>query len=68
MLTFFASSTDVLPPIKLAIRPQVYAKHFRVQLPRKSKMADYSKMRDDEGFIIRHFAGAVGCVGHTSYT
>jgi hypothetical protein len=41
---------------------KVYSKHFRVQLPRKSKMADYSKMRDDEGFIIRHFAGAVGCV------
>jgi myosin-6 len=37
-----------------------YTKHFRIQLPRKSKMADYSKMRDDEGFIIRHFAGAVG--------
>lgn len=37
-----------------------YPKHFRLQLPRKSKMAGYSKMRDDEGFIIRHFAGAVG--------
>ena len=33
--------------------------HFRLQLPRKSKMAYYKKLRDDEGFIIRHFAGAV---------
>eukprot|EP00038_Savillea_parva_P000948 m.100167 g.100167 ORF g.100167 m.100167 type:complete len:1317 (+) comp10335_c1_seq6:64-4014(+) len=39
---------------------KTYQKHFRLQLPRKSKMAGYSKMRDDEGFIIRHFAGAVG--------
>lgn len=33
--------------------------HFRLQLPRKSKMAYYKKLRDSEGFIIRHFAGAV---------
>eukprot|EP00049_Salpingoeca_infusionum_P012421 m.227482 g.227482 ORF g.227482 m.227482 type:complete len:1222 (+) comp15178_c0_seq1:220-3885(+) len=33
--------------------------HFRLQLPRKSKMAYYKKLRDNEGFIIRHFAGAV---------
>jgi len=33
--------------------------HFRLQVPRKSKMAYYKQLRDDEGFIIRHFAGAV---------
>jgi myosin-6 len=33
--------------------------HFRLQLPRKSKMAYYKKLRDNEGFIVRHFAGAV---------
>eukprot|EP00039_Didymoeca_costata_P018027 m.331854 g.331854 ORF g.331854 m.331854 type:complete len:1228 (+) comp16805_c0_seq1:138-3821(+) len=33
--------------------------HFRMQLPRKSKMGYYKTLRDDEGFIIRHFAGAV---------
>jgi len=33
--------------------------HFRLQLPRKSKMSYYKQLRDDEGFIIRHFAGAV---------
>eukprot|EP00056_Hartaetosiga_gracilis_P005906 m.90736 g.90736 ORF g.90736 m.90736 type:complete len:1102 (+) comp12313_c0_seq1:2312-5617(+) len=33
--------------------------HFRLQIPRKSKMAYYKKLRDNEGFIIRHFAGAV---------
>jgi myosin-6 len=30
-----------------------------LQVPRKSKMAYYKQLRDDEGFIIRHFAGAV---------
>ncbi len=33
--------------------------HFRLQLPRKSKMSYYKQLRDNEGFIIRHFAGAV---------
>ena len=33
--------------------------HFRQQVPRKSKMAYYKQLRDNEGFIIRHFAGAV---------
>jgi myosin-6 len=37
----------------------VHAKHFRLQVPRKSKMSYYKTMRDNEGFIIRHFAGAV---------
>jgi myosin-6 len=36
-----------------------HAKHFRLQLPRKSKMSYYKQLRDNEGFIIRHFAGAV---------
>lgn len=36
-----------------------FKKHFRLQSPRKSKMAYYKKMLDDEGFVIRHFAGAV---------
>merc|ERR1719162_1296017 len=36
-----------------------YLKHFRLQLPRKSKMSYYKSMKDNEGFIIRHFAGAV---------
>jgi hypothetical protein len=29
------------------------------QIPRKSKLAVHRNLRDDEGFIIRHFAGAV---------
>lgn len=33
--------------------------HFRLQIPRKSKMSYYKTLRDDEGFIVRHFAGAV---------
>lgn len=34
-------------------------KHFRLELPRKSKLKDHREIRDDEGFLIRHFAGAV---------
>lgn len=33
--------------------------HFRLALPRKSKLRDHREIRDDEGFLIRHFAGAV---------
>ncbi|VDN56642.1 unnamed protein product, partial [Dracunculus medinensis] len=33
--------------------------HFRLSVPRKSKLREHRDMRDDEGFIIRHFAGSV---------
>ncbi|XP_032404012.1 LOW QUALITY PROTEIN: myosin VIb [Xiphophorus hellerii] len=33
--------------------------HFRLTVPRKSKLAVHRNLRDDEGFMIRHFAGAV---------
>ncbi|MBN3274785.1 MYO6 protein, partial [Polyodon spathula] len=33
--------------------------HFRLSIPRKSKLTVHRNIRDDEGFIIRHFAGAV---------
>merc|ERR1712038_351345 len=33
--------------------------HFRLALPRKSKLREHRELRDDDGFIIRHFAGAV---------
>ncbi|XP_061602443.1 unconventional myosin-VI-like isoform X1 [Cololabis saira] len=33
--------------------------HFRLSVPRKSKLAVHRNVRDDEGFIVRHFAGAV---------
>lgn len=32
---------------------------FPAQVPRKSKLAVHRNLRDDEGFMIRHFAGAV---------
>lgn len=32
---------------------------YSFQIPRKSKLAIHRNIRDDEGFIIRHFAGAV---------
>uniref|UniRef100_A0A3B3WCE3 Unconventional myosin-VI n=1 Tax=Poecilia mexicana TaxID=48701 RepID=A0A3B3WCE3_9TELE len=31
--------------------------HFRLTIPRKSKLTVHRNVRDDEGFIIRHFAG-----------
>ncbi|ESO83449.1 hypothetical protein LOTGIDRAFT_133465 [Lottia gigantea] len=33
--------------------------HFRLSHPRKSKLKSHRGLRDDEGFLIRHFAGAV---------
>ncbi|KAJ3613824.1 hypothetical protein NHX12_020070 [Muraenolepis orangiensis] len=36
-----------------------HSKHFRLTVPRKSKLAVHRNVRDDEGFIVRHFAGAV---------
>ena len=34
-------------------------RHFRIDLPRKSKLKEHREIRDDDGFLIRHFAGAV---------
>lgn len=31
--------------------------HFRIDVPRKSKLKDHRELRDDEGFLVRHFAG-----------
>ncbi|KAF6115170.1 myosin VI [Phyllostomus discolor] len=38
---------------------QKHKDHFRLTIPRKSKLAVHRNIRDDEGFIVRHFAGAV---------
>ncbi|MGH0138818.1 UNVERIFIED_CONTAM: hypothetical protein FKN15_011839 [Acipenser sinensis] len=38
---------------------QKHNDHFRLSIPRKSKLTVHRNIRDDEGFIIRHFAGAV---------
>ncbi|XP_073228472.1 unconventional myosin-VI-like isoform X3 [Porites lutea] len=38
---------------------QKHKNHFRLAIPRKSHLMYHKKMRDDEGFLIRHFAGAV---------
>ncbi|CAI2349946.1 unnamed protein product [Caenorhabditis sp. 36 PRJEB53466] len=34
-------------------------KHFRLDTPRKSKVKAHREMRDDEGLLIRHYAGSV---------
>lgn len=33
--------------------------HFRISYPRASKLKNHRSIRDDQGFLIRHFAGAV---------
>lgn len=33
--------------------------HFRLGLPRSSRLKAHRSIRDSEGFLIRHFAGAV---------
>lgn len=33
--------------------------HFRLALPRASRLKIHRTLRDDEGFLVRHFAGAV---------
>lgn len=33
--------------------------HFRLAVPRSSKLKSHREILDDEGFLIRHFAGAV---------
>ncbi|KAK7866674.1 hypothetical protein R5R35_006058 [Gryllus longicercus] len=36
-----------------------WTSHFRLALPRASKLKAHREIRDDEGFMIRHYAGAV---------
>ncbi|RZF36972.1 hypothetical protein LSTR_LSTR004660 [Laodelphax striatellus] len=36
-----------------------WGNHFRLALPRTSRLKAHREIRDDEGFLVRHFAGAV---------
>uniref|UniRef100_A0A0N5ASZ6 Unconventional myosin-VI n=1 Tax=Syphacia muris TaxID=451379 RepID=A0A0N5ASZ6_9BILA len=38
---------------------QLQKNHFRLDTPRHSKLREHREMRDDECFLIRHFAGSV---------
>uniref|UniRef100_A0A1I7YG55 Myosin motor domain-containing protein n=1 Tax=Steinernema glaseri TaxID=37863 RepID=A0A1I7YG55_9BILA len=38
---------------------ETHAKHIRLTTPRKSKLREDREMRDDEGFIVKHYAGSV---------
>ncbi|TKR77185.1 hypothetical protein L596_018202 [Steinernema carpocapsae] len=38
---------------------QLYPNHFRLAPPRKSKLRENRELRDDEGFMVRHYAGSV---------
>lgn len=36
-----------------------WSSHYRLALPRSSRLKAHRSLRDDEGFLVRHFAGAV---------
>lgn len=36
-----------------------WANHYRLTWPRSSRLKAHRELRDDEGFLVRHFAGAV---------
>ncbi|KAJ8921386.1 hypothetical protein NQ315_003002 [Exocentrus adspersus] len=38
---------------------KTWSKEYRLGLPRSSKLKAHRSLRDDEGFLVRHFAGAV---------
>lgn len=38
---------------------KAWPNEFRLALPRSSKLKAHRSLRDDEGFLVRHFAGAV---------
>ncbi|KAJ8946394.1 hypothetical protein NQ318_011800, partial [Aromia moschata] len=38
---------------------KAWPKEYRLGLPRSSKLKAHRSLRDDEGFLVRHFAGAV---------
>lgn len=44
---------------KMETKNEILISTFLFQLPRKSHLMYHKKMRDDEGFLVRHFAGAV---------
>lgn len=38
---------------------RVWNGHFRITLPRTSRLKAHREIRDDEGFVVRHYAGGV---------
>lgn len=38
---------------------KAWSGHFRLSLPRASRLKAHRTLRDEEGFLVRHFAGAV---------
>ncbi|XP_035438421.2 myosin heavy chain 95F isoform X1 [Spodoptera frugiperda] len=42
-----------------SVHKQLGANNNRLQLPRSSRLKAHRTLRDDEGFLLRHFAGAV---------
>lgn len=38
---------------------KAWSNHYRLSFPRSSRLKAHRTLRDEEGFLVRHFAGAV---------
>ena len=58
---FLLKSSLLYLQFKILFRSLLYntINFFRLALPRKSKLREHREIGDDDGFLIRHFAGAV---------
>uniref|UniRef100_A0A336N3K1 CSON010499 protein n=1 Tax=Culicoides sonorensis TaxID=179676 RepID=A0A336N3K1_CULSO len=45
--------------LRTALTSRIMQSHFRISLPRASRLKSHRTLRDEEGFLVRHFAGAV---------
>ncbi|XP_071051192.1 myosin heavy chain 95F isoform X2 [Onthophagus taurus] len=62
IFTILDEESKLPKPLYTHFTTELHAKwpnHFRLALPRSSRLKAHRSLRDDEGFLIRHFAGAV---------
>lgn len=62
IFTILDEESKLPKPLHTHFTSEVHGKwsnHFRLALPRSSRLKTHRSLRDDEGFLIRHFAGAV---------
>lgn len=62
IFTILDEESKLPKPSYMHFTSEVHARwnsHFRLGLPRSSRLKAHRNLRDDEGFMVRHFAGAV---------
>ncbi|KAF5299207.1 hypothetical protein FQA39_LY02380 [Lamprigera yunnana] len=62
IFTILDEESKLPKPSYMHFTSEVHARwnnHYRLGLPRSSRLKTHRNLRDDEGFIIRHFAGGV---------